>query len=168
MSFLRFVAIVALALWIGGLVALGAIAAPTVFDVLSAQNSVAGTMTAGVVFGEMFERFQHVCWGLGGGVALSLALRAALGPRPRRLSWRLWTTVAMLAVSVASVEIIAPRIDAIRASVPVPMATLAAGDARAAEFGRLHGLSNGLMLLTLLGGAVLLWTEMRDLERSAT
>jgi hypothetical protein len=65
-------------------------------------------------------------------------------------------------MSLAGGLIIAPRIDAIRRSTDGPVAGLADGDARRAEFGRLHGISNGLMLISLLAGAGLIWTEMKD------
>jgi hypothetical protein len=85
-----------------------------------------------------------------------------LGPRPRRLGLRVWTATGLLAISLAGGLVIAPRIDAIRRSTEGPVAALPDGDARRTEFGRLHGLSNGMMLLTLLAGAGLMWAELRD------
>ena len=58
--------------------------------------------------------------------------------------------------------VIAPRIEAIRSAVNGPVAGLPDGDARKTEFGRLHGLSSALMLVTLLAGVGLMWTEMKD------
>ena len=42
------------------------------------------------------------------------------------------------------------------------VASLPDTDPRRREFGRLHALSTGLMLLTLLTGTGLIWTEMKD------
>jgi hypothetical protein len=42
------------------------------------------------------------------------------------------------------------------------MAALPTSDARKVEFGRLHGLSNGLMALTLMAGLCVFWIESRD------
>jgi hypothetical protein len=68
----------------------------------------------------------------------------------------------MIAVSVVTALVITPRIDDIRESAGGPVAALPDGDERKAAFGRLHGLSNGLMLLTIVAGLGLVWTETKD------
>lgn len=151
-----------LALWIGGLAVLGAIAAPTVFSVLQSNDPVAGRALAGTLFGEILGRFQAISWALGGLLLATLAARAALGPRPRWLKRRIWTLVAMLTFSLVSGLVLAPRIDAIRRETPGAIAALPATDARRVEFGRLHGASDVLMILTLVAGLGLLWYEARD------
>lgn len=162
MSFLRFVSLVALAIWIGGLAALGGVGAPAVFDVLQQVDPVGGRETAGLVFGTIFERFQHVAWALAAVLLGVLGARAALGPRPRRFGWRMWTIIAMLAISLTTSFYITPRIETIRRAIQGPVAGLADDDARKIEFGRLHGASNGLMLLTMFGGIWLIWMERRE------
>lgn len=162
MTFLRYVALAALALWIGGLAALGGVAAPAIFDVLEARHALEGRELAGQVFGEIFRRFQHASWVLGGLMLASLGARAALGPRPRQWGLRMWTVTAMVAASLGTAFFIAPRIDAIRTSVSGPVAALAESDPRRTEFGRLHGISTGLMFATLIAGAWLLRAEMKD------
>src|SRR5262245_17067612 len=110
MTFLRFLAIIVLALWIGGLVTLGGIVAPTIFSVLQAQDPATGRDLAAAAFGAIFDRFQHSSWIACLVLLLSLIGRAALGPRPRRFGLRMWIAAAMLGASVASVFIVAPRI----------------------------------------------------------
>src|SRR4029078_5409197 len=73
-------------------------------------------------------------------------------PAPWGLALRMWTVVAMIAGSVGTTLWILPRIDRIRDATPGPLAALADSDSRKVEFNRLHGLSNGLMLRTTLGG----------------
>lgn len=162
MAFLRFLTFLALAAWTGGLVALGAIAAPTLFEVLQAQDAAAGRETAGLLFGAMLGRFQYIAWAAALVLVVAYGLRAALGPRPRRTALRIWTVVAMLAMSLALVFGITPAIEEIRAGVDGAIALLPTDDPRRAAFGRWHGLSNGLMLLTILCGLGLAWAEMRD------
>jgi len=159
---LRYLALLALALWIGGLAALGGAAAPQLFAVLSAHDPAAGRETAGVLFGAVFTLFQHYAWGLAAVLFASLGFRAALGPRPRRFALRMWTVAAMLTASLATVFFITPRIDAIRRHVPGAVAGLPDTDQRKIDFGRLHGLSSVLMVLTVLAGAGLMWVEMKD------
>jgi hypothetical protein len=161
MSLVRFAALLILTVWIGGLVGLGWIAAPTLFSVLTAHDPVNGPTTAAMAFGAIFTRFQYVAWGLGGLFLALLAGRAVIGPRPRRFGIRMWTAAVMLATSLATGLVLAPRIEAIRADV-TDIGALPATDARRVEFGRLHGLSNALMLLTVLAGTWLIWAESRD------
>ena len=70
----------------------------------------------------------------------------------------------MLAMSVTTALVFAPRIDAIRTEAHGAVRALPDSDARKAEFGRLHGASSVLMLITLGVGAGLIWAEMRDTQ----
>jgi hypothetical protein len=162
MVVLRFASLAVLAIWIGGLAVLGVLAAPTIFAVLQTHDAQAGREIAAQVFGAVFKRFQHVSWGLGGALMALLGIRAALGPRPRRLAVRLWTTALMVGLSVTATLVIAPRIEAIREAAPGGIATLPDDDPRRIEFGRLHGASTGVMIVTLVAGLGLLWAEARD------
>ena len=164
MSVLRFLSLLILAVWIGGLIILGAIAAPTIFTVIEGHDPAAGRALAGDVFGAIFQKFQTTSWILGGLMLVSLAARAALGPRPRHTGVRVLTVAAMLAISIGTGVLITPRIDRLRRESPGSMASLAAADPRKVEFDRLHGLSNGLMLLTLVAGLGLLWFETHDVH----
>jgi hypothetical protein len=114
------------------------------------------------VFGVVFERFQYAALVLGAVFMALLGLRALLGPRPLRLAWRLWAVAGMLALGAASAFVIAPRIDQIRRDTPGSVAALPDTDPRKPEFARLHGLSNVLMLATLVGGVGLMWMETKD------
>jgi len=164
MRVLRFLSVVILAVWIGGLVILGAIAAPTIFAALQAHDPLAGRALAGDVFGTIFRKFLTASWALGGLMLVSLAVRAALGPRPRLTGLRVLTVAAMLAISVGTVLMITPRIDRLRRETPGAIAALSETDPRKIEFNRLHGLSNGLMLITLVAGLGLLWFETHDVH----
>jgi hypothetical protein len=160
MSFLRFVALVALAVWVGGLAAVGGLGAPAMFDALASEDPTGAL--AGRVFGAVYTRLQYLAWALGVLVLASLGARAAIGPRPRRFGLRMWAVAGMLAASLAGVFLIAPRIETLRAAVHGSMQSLPDDDARRVRFGRLHGLSTGLMALTAFAGLGLLWAEMRD------
>jgi hypothetical protein len=162
MAFFRFAGLLALALWIGGLTTLAGLAAPALFDVLTARDPATGRELAGAVFGALFERFQYASWGAGAILLLSLSGRAALGPRPRYFGIRMWVAAGMLAASVASVLYVTPRIEGLRADAAGPIASLPDADPVRLEFGRWHGASTGLMALTLAAGLGLLWMEATD------
>jgi len=162
MVVLRVASLVVLSLWIGGLAVLGFVAAPVIFRTLEAQDAAGGRALAGLVFGAVFARFQDWAWVLGAALIMLLATRALLGPRPRRLGWRLLTVVGMLALSLYTAFGIAPRIDRIRTDTAGSVSSLPDSDPRKQEFGLLHGLSNVIMLVTLLGGVGLMWIETTD------
>jgi hypothetical protein len=162
MSGLRFASLLTLAVWVGGIAVLGGISAPALFSVLEARDPTGGRALAGELFGEIFLRFQHLAWLLGGALVALLITRRMLGPRPRPFAIRLSAASAMLALSLVGGLVLAPRIDAIRRETRGAIAALDDADARKIEFGRLHGLSNALMGVTLVVGVGLLWLEMRD------
>ena len=60
MSVLRYLSLLILVLWIGGLAALGFVGASTIFSVLEARDPEGGRALAGLVFGAIFARFHHV------------------------------------------------------------------------------------------------------------
>ena len=162
MSLLRLVSLLILAVWVGGAAVLASVAAPTIFSVLEAQDPVNGRTLAGALFGSVLARFQQLTWVLGGLLLAVMGVRAALGPRPRRLAVRLWALSAMIAASAAIGLYISPRIDVIRDSVGAPIASLTETDPRKLEFGRLHGLANALMVFSMAAGVGLMYAEMKD------
>jgi hypothetical protein len=162
MAWLRFLSLAVLAIWIGGLTALGTTAARTIFSVIESRDPAGGRELAGVVFGEILRGFQEVAWICGGLLIVALVVRAMLGPRPARLGLRILTVVGMLAISVGTTRVIMPGIDRIRSETRGPIAALQESDPRRREFNRLHGLATGLMMLTLVAGLGLLWFEARD------
>jgi uncharacterized membrane protein len=155
MSALRFVSLLALTVWLGGMVAIGSVAAPSAFAVLGAADAAS-------LVGEMLRRFHLVSYGAAAIVLVSLGCMALLGPRPRALGLRLAITVAMLAAMLVSGLWVDRRVAAMRREIGAPVASLAPGDARRVAFGRLHGLSTTLLLFATAGGVLLVYWETRD------
>jgi hypothetical protein len=98
-SVLRMTSLAVMALWIGGLSALVAVASPSISSVLGEHDTVGGPPLATLIAGDMFGRFQHASWFFGGSLIVLLGLRAALGPRPRRLAVQMGLVGAMLLAS---------------------------------------------------------------------
>ena len=164
MLVLRFAAVLAIAVWIGGLVALGGIAAPAIFEVVSLRQVPEARMLSGAIFGEVLRRFDLVTYACGALILVTLAVRAVLGPRPRRFSTRVAITVLMLAASMYSGMVIAHQIARVQQEIGpgVAPSSLPAGDPRRVAFGRLHGQSTLIQLVPMLGGLVLMFFELRD------
>jgi hypothetical protein len=162
MLLLRFAAVLTLVVWVGGLLALGVVAAPAIFDVTAARQVADGRLLSGAIFGEVLGRFNPITYGAGVVLLLTLVIRAVLGPRPRRFAWRAALVIVMLATSIYSGVILAHRIRDLQRDIGVAPSSLAADDPRRIEFGRLHGLSTGLQLVPLLGGLALIYWELRE------
>jgi hypothetical protein len=158
---LRYAAVLALALWTGGLLVVGAVAAPSIFDVLGPRG-VEGRLLAAAVVGELLGRFTVIAYGCAAVVLLSLAVRGVLGPRPRRFAFRVAGLLLMIAATVYGSAVLAPRIAAMQRSIGTAPSALPATDPRRVEFGRLHGTSVVLHLVPLLGGLALLLWELKD------
>ena len=158
---LRYAALLALVVWVGGLMTLGAVVASSAFDVLGATGA-AGRQQAGTLFGEILRRFHLIAYGCGAIVVLSLIARAILGPRPRRFAIRVSIAAVMLAASAWAGIVIAPRIAHARQEIGSPIASLPSDDQRRQAFDRLHVLSTRLEMVPLFGGLVLLFWELKD------
>lgn len=159
---LRYVALLGLVTWLGGLVAIGVVAAPAVFDVTAARHAAEARLLAGAIVGEMLRRFEPISWTAGAVLLLTLLARAVLGPRPRRLAWRAAVATLMLGTSVYAGLVVGRRIEALQRDIGVAPFSLPPEDPRRVEFGRLHGLASGLQLIPILGGLALIYWELKE------
>ena len=159
---LRYVYVLALVVWLGGMVILGALVAPTTFQVLQSIEPETGRALAGEVFGITIARFHYVAYAAGGLLLVTLAAMALLGPRPQAYAVRSALVACMLAVALYSGLVVLSRIDAIQQDVGGVASRLPAGDARRIRFDELHLLSTRLMLLNMAGALVLLYWEARE------
>jgi uncharacterized membrane protein len=159
---LRYLYVVALVLWVGGLVVAGALVAPSVFGVLEAWNESQGRALAGQVFGEVLLRLTWLSYAMGGIMFIALTLHRLLGARPVKYGVRVGIMGVMLVMMMVTGFVLIPQIDAIRAEVKGAVAELPDTDPRRNEFNRLHGLSNMLFSITAIGGLALCWWEARE------
>jgi hypothetical protein len=160
----RFATVLAIAVWIGGLLALGAIAAPAIFDVIAARGVGDGRLLSGAIFGEALRRFHLVAYGCGIIILLGLFTRAVLGPRPRHFALRFGLATLMLAATLYSGLVVAQRIAVVQREIGpgVAISSLPEGDPRRTAFGRLHALSTLVQLVPLIGGMVLMALELEN------
>jgi hypothetical protein len=160
----RYLALTALVVWLGGMIALGLLVAPTTFGVLqaSAADPATGRMLAGSVFGEILRRFHLVAYGCGALLMLCLFVMKFVGPPPAAFEIRVAVVALMLGLAVYSGVPVSREIAAIQAQVKGPMSALPASDARKARFDRLHSLSTTLMVINMGLGLVLLYWYVRE------
>lgn len=162
MFVLRYLYVVALVLWVGGLIVAGALVAPSVFGVLQAWNPSQGRVLAGEVFGEVVMRLTWLSYAMGAIMFVTLTLHRLLGARPIKYGIRVGIMGLMLAMMMVTGFYLIPQVDAIQARVKGPVAELPDTDPRRVEFNRLHGLSNILFSITAIGGLALCWWEARE------
>jgi hypothetical protein len=159
---LRYVYVLALAVWLGGMVVLGALVAPTTFQVLQAAAPDTGRALAGELFGSTLARFHYVAYACGGVLLTTLTIMAILGPRPTGFAVRLALVALMLGVALYSGFIVLSEIDRIQLEVGTLPSRLPAGDLRRVRFDALHTLSTRLMMANMAGAMALLFWEARD------
>jgi len=159
---LRYVYVLALWIWLGGMVVLGALIAPATFQVLQAIAPENGRALAGELFGTILVRFHYVAYACGTLLLVSIGAMAVLGPRPRAFAVRLGLITVMLLVSLYSGFIVLRTIDAIQLEAGRLPSLLPAGDALRIRFDHLHQLSTRLMVANIVGALALLYWEARD------
>ena len=159
---LRYVYVLALVVWLGGMVVLGAIVAPATFQILQASAPEGGRALAGELFGQILSRFHYVAYACGGVLLISMLAMALLGPRPRAFAVRLSVIGVMLFVALYSGLIVLQTIDAIQLEVGQLPSLLPADDPRRIRFDDLHQLSTRLMMVNIAGALGLLYWEARD------
>ncbi len=162
MRSLRYLYVLALVLWLGGMAIAGLVVAPVTFGVLEAWNPSTGRVLAGDVFGAVLERLSLIAYAAGVLMFVVLTVQRLLGPRPRSYGIRVGIIAVMLALTMYADMVAAPRIDELQSQVSGPMNGLAADDARRVEFDRLHSLSTALIMMAIGGGLVLLGWETRE------
>jgi uncharacterized membrane protein len=159
MRALRYVYVLALVVWLGGMIMLGALVAPATFQVLQASAPEIGRALAGELFGVVLARFHYLAYGAGALLLISMAAMALLGPRPRAFAARCAIVAAMLGVALYSGIVVLGQINAIQREAGVLPSKLPAADARRVRFDELHTLSTRLMMVNVIAALVLLYWE---------
>jgi hypothetical protein len=159
---LRFVYVLALAVWLGGMTILGALVAPTTFQVLQSADPSGGRALAGAAFGTMVARFHLVSYGCGALLLVTLVAMALLGPRPKALAIRCALVAAMLGVALYSGVRVLGEIDGIQRAVGTLPSRLPDADPRRVRFDELHRLSERLMMINLIAALALVYWEAAE------
>jgi Domain of unknown function (DUF4149) len=164
MLVLRYAYLLALVVWLGGMVVLGAIVAPSVFQVLQLREPDTGRVLAGAVFGAALARFHLVAYVCGATILLTLILMAVLGPRPPQFAVRTVLAAIMLAIAVYSGVVVLGSVNRLQQEIGANVApsSLPDGDARRVRFDGLHLLSTRLMMINMVGALALLYWEARE------
>jgi uncharacterized membrane protein len=161
---LRYAHVLALAAWLGGMVALGAVVAPTTFEVLEGRDPAGGRALAGSVFGAAIARFHYVQYAAGAVLVLTLAAMRIIGPKPRAFAARMLIVLAMLGAALYSGVVVLGAIEGLQREIGGLASRLPSTDPRRVRFDELHLLSTRLMMANVAGALVLLVWEARGHE----
>jgi hypothetical protein len=159
---IRYLALAALVVWLGGMVVLSLIVAPTTFRVLQEADSSGGRALAATLFGHLLSQFDLLAYTCGGVVMVALFVMKFLGPPPAAFVVRAAIVAAMLAIAVYSGVPVSREIARIQAGVAQPVDDLPAADPRRLRFDALHRTSTTLMTVNLGLGLVLLFWYARE------
>jgi len=158
MAFLRFVMLLALVVWIGGIIFFAFVLAPTVFSVLPTRH----------LAGQVVNRSLHLLHWIGvvSGIvflAASMAWSAATSGWAHPLALRHLLVCLMIALTLTSLFVVSARMETLRAGMGV-IDDISPTDARRLEFNRLHGWSTRLEVAVLVLGLAVLYLTARGLE----
>jgi len=160
---LRFLLLFSLGSWVGAGLFVSLVVAPAAFRLLPTPD------LAGALVGAALTRLHLM--GIGAGL-LFLALGAASSAVSQLKVGRsaLVLVTLMIVLTAASEFGVTPRMYALRVQMAAAHGSIAATpreDPVRAAFGKLHGVSMSLELVTLLSGLAAFFLAIRDLGRSA-
>ena len=146
---LRFIYLLSIALWLGGMAFFSFVATPSIFKALPREE-------AGKVVSDIFPKYywQGMICG-----AIALVTSVALGMRDR---WNMLLIVRTIMIGVMvigilyAVVILQPKIQAVKAQI-TSFESLTPTDPLRLEFGRLHGRSFSVNAAVLLLGVIVVF-----------
>jgi hypothetical protein len=162
MVVLRYAYVLALVVWVGGLIAAGAFVAPALFGVLQAEAGATGRVLAGAAFGEVLRRILIAGEVAGVVMVVAMTTLRLLGPKPLSYGLRALLLGVMLAVNVYAAHVVLPEAEGLRRAMAGPVAQVAPDDPRRVRFDQLHSLSTTLVTAIAVAGIVLAAWEARE------
>lgn len=151
---IRFLALLTMVVWIGGIIFFAFLVAPTLFAMLPTQQ------LAGQVVNRLLSGLHDV--GLVCGVVFLIA--SGYGTLKRARVARALCGAMILCTAASQLAVI-PKMQRLRESVGGAIEALPASDAGRAAFDHLHRISVGLEIAVLIGGIVILAILARTAEK---
>lgn len=148
-SLLRFLMMLSLGVWLGGIVFFGAVMAPALFSILPKRE------LAGAVVTRTLGGLHWI------GIVAAVVFLVCSVLASRGFAWRDGLVVVMLALTLVSQFGVSRRMQALRAEM-VEIDAVAQTDPRRVEFNRLHRISTGLEQAVLVMGLIVLWSVSRE------
>ena len=159
-STLRFLLLFSLGTWVGAGLFLSLVVAPAAFRLLPTPD------LAGALVGASLTRLHFI--GIGAGAVFLIAGAALLAAGSRGIGRTAMALVALMMVLTAVSEFgVTPRMYAMRVQMAAAHGSIAATpreDPVRTAFGKLHGVSMSLELVTLLSGLAAFYLAAREIS----
>ncbi len=157
-TLIRSLILLALAVWVGGLLYFGAVVAPVAFGTIMPMMSdpAVGLHVAGTMVRTSLLRLHDIGLVCGLVLLLLIILEKTLRLTRRSIAPQLVLLAMMLALTAYSQFSIIPRMEALRLAAGPAMDNPAATNPDKEQFNRLHGTSTNMEGAVLLGGLVLI------------
>jgi uncharacterized membrane protein len=151
LTFSTLLEMIAITLWVGGMAALGFIAAPAIFQTAESRDS------AGRSVGLILKRFQWVAYSCGAAILLAGAIRWSASWRGLSATEVMRYAVAalMLGLTLYSGLVVSRKLERLRAEMSGEIDSIPKSDPRRIAFNKLHGVSMTLMIFNVLLGLAL-------------
>ena len=135
MIVLRYLYVLALVAWLGGMFALAGLAAPSIFSVLEQHTAASGRLLAEAIVDDIVRKFHVAAYLCGTLMLATLMGMRLLGPKPMHFTARFAAVAGMFAIAVYS-------------SFSVP--------------NQIGHRPTALMMISMVGGLSLLYWEARE------
>lgn len=154
MTFIRFLMLLALVVWLGGIIFFAFVVAPALFTTVGSRE----------LAGAVVQRSLGSLHWIGVGCGIVFLAGSLIDLRGRVLSIRIAAVALMLALTLISQLVVTSRMQRLHASMGV-IDSVPVTDARRAQFDSLHQWSTTLEGLVLLFGLVALYDTTRFLSK---
>lgn len=159
---LRYAYVVALVVYVGGLVAAGAFVAPALFATLQSAAGAEGRALAGAAFGDILRRVLVAGEISGLTMIVALTILRLFGPKPLSYGIRVGLLAAMVLATAYTAHVVVPEVDALRVELAASTSGAAAADPRRVRFDHLHELSTTIVTAVAVLGIVVAAWEARE------
>jgi len=161
---LRYLYLLSLTPWLGGMIVLGAVVAPALFGTLETSNILNGRELAGATFGEIVRRFYPVAYTCAILMLTSLIAQMILIPRLTKTYLKVGLVLIMLLSNIyAGIEIF-PEMENLRQEFLLSTTNSIQQNPGQIRFNILHKISSAIMMLNIVGGLILTFLETHDSE----
>lgn len=153
MIVLRYLYILALVAWLGGMLVLLGLGVPSIAAVVQQHDASAGRALTDAIVSDLFARFHLVVYLCALMMLAMLVAMRLLGPKPAQVSLRIAIVFAMLVIAFYSGW---PQ------GVGVAGSSVFTHTVRQLSFGRLQDLPTTAMAINIVGGLSLLYWEAKE------
>jgi hypothetical protein len=153
-TFLRTLILLAIVVWVGGLLFFGAVVAPVAFESLLPMfpDPAVGLQVAGTMVRDSLTHLHHIGLFCGAALLLLFIIERITRATRRSIGPPILLTAVMMGLTAYSQFSVIPRMETLRLKAGAAMADPASTNPARMDFNRLHHLSTSLEGIVLLCG----------------